>query len=127
MAEVVLDASAVLAKVFREPGADRVDAVIHGARISAVNLAEVAQKLAERGAAADQVAQVIGDLPCEVEPFEAGAAVSVGLLRLLTRSAGLSLADRACLDLARRRKLPAFTADRAWAELDLGIEVVLIR
>jgi PIN domain nuclease of toxin-antitoxin system len=40
---------------------------------------------------------------------------------------GLSLGDRACLALARMRRLPAVTADRAWARLDLGIAIELVR
>ena len=44
-----------------------------------------------------------------------------------TRSAGLSLADRACLALASRLGVPAVTADRAWTTLDVGVEIVCIR
>jgi PIN domain nuclease of toxin-antitoxin system len=127
MTDVVLDASAVLARLFGEPGGDRVAALMDDAHVSAVNVAEVAQKLVDRGATDDQVAALIAELPCEVEPFDAPAALRVGLLRRSTRPAGLSLADRACLDLARQRGRVAVTADRAWAELDLGVEVVLIR
>ena len=47
-----------------------------------------------------------------------------GLLAPLTKPFGLSLADRACLVLARRLGLPVVTADRAWAKLDLGIPLV---
>jgi len=38
-----------------------------------------------------------------------------------------SLGDRVCLALARRRGLPVLTTDKPWADLDLGIEVRLIR
>ena len=37
------------------------------------------------------------------------------------------LADRACLALAVRLGVPAVTADRAWAELDVGVEVIAVR
>jgi PIN domain nuclease of toxin-antitoxin system len=40
---------------------------------------------------------------------------------------GLSLGDRACLALARLRNLPAVTADRAWAKLDLAIPIEVVR
>jgi ribonuclease VapC len=127
MAEVVLDASAILARAFGEPGGERVGAVMVGAFVSAVNLAEVVQKLLERGFTEETTQDVIRDLPCEIEPLEAGSAARVGLLRRRTQALGLSLADRACLELAIRKGFPAITADRAWAELDLGVEVVLIR
>ena len=127
MTEVVLDASALLARAFGEPGGERVAAVIAGASVSAANLAEVVQKLLDRGFTDQATQDFIRDLPCEIEPLEADSAVRVGFLRRSTQAFGLSLADRACLELAIRKGLPAFTADRAWAELDLGVEVVLIR
>lgn len=40
---------------------------------------------------------------------------------------GLAPGARACLALARARGIAVWTADRAWRELDAGIEVVLIR
>jgi PIN domain nuclease of toxin-antitoxin system len=92
-----------------------------------VNLAEVVQKLLERGFTEETTQDFVRDLPCEIEPLDAGGAVRVGFLRRKTQASGLSLADRACLELAMRTGVSALTADRAWAELDLGVEVVLIR
>lgn len=127
MSEVVLDASAVLATVFNETGGDRVAAVAEASRLSAVNLAEVVQKLVDRGFGDDAIDAVLGDLPCHIEPFDVPTSVRAGLLRRSTRSAGLSLGDRACLALAQRLELPVLTADRAWADVDVGVEIVLIR
>ena len=127
MGDVVLDASAVLAHLLGEPGGEGVEAVIANAVISAVNLAEVAQRLIETGASDAEALAVVENLPCDVESFDAAAAVQVALLRRATSVRGLSLGDRACLALGKRLGLPVYTADRAWAELDLGIEVVLIR
>jgi PIN domain nuclease of toxin-antitoxin system len=127
MADVVLDASAILARAFGEPGGERVGAVMVGAFVSAVNLAEVVQKLLERGLTEAATQAFVRDFPCEIEPLEADSAVRLGGLRRKAQAAGLSLADRACLELAIRKALPAMTADRAWADLDLGVEVVLIR
>jgi ribonuclease VapC len=45
----------------------------------------------------------------------------------LTKTHGLSLADRACLALAKRLDIPIVTADRDWADLNLGITLQLIR
>ena len=127
MGNVVLDASAVLAHLLAEPGGEGVEAVIADAVISAVNLAEVAQRLIETGASDAEALAVVENLPCDVASFDAAAAVQVALLRRATSVRGLSLGDRACLALGKRLGLPVYTADRAWAELDLGVEVVLIR
>ncbi len=66
-------------------------------------------------------------LGIEVEAFDADAADETGALWTATRDTGLSLADRACLAVARSLELPAVTADRAWLELDVGVDVRCIR
>lgn len=111
----------------REPGADHVAEVIAGAYLSAVNLAEVARKLVERGDADGNVERALASLTCQVVALDEQDAIRAGLLRRATKFAGLSLADCICLVLAQRLGLPAVTADRTWAPLDLGVEVVLIR
>jgi ribonuclease VapC len=126
MTDVVLDASAVLALILGEPGGATVAAQLHEAGLSTVNLAEVAQRLTDQWPDA-QVTTVLDRLPCEVTDFDRAMAMRAGLMRRATRERGLSLGDRACLALAERLGLPVLTADRAWAELDLGVEVVLIR
>jgi len=129
----VLDASALLALLKGEPGAERVaEALERGAYLSAVNLAEVLSKLADWGEdpaeAQARMAQVgLLGAAAEVLPFTGEDALEVARLRALTRAYGLSFGDRACLALARRLGLPALTAERAWAELDLGIPVEVLR
>lgn len=129
----VLDASALLALLKGEPGAERVaEALERGAYLSAVNLAEVLSKLADWGedpAEAQARMEGVGLLGAAVEvlPFTGEDALEVARLRALTRAYGLSFGDRACLALARRLGLPALTAERAWAELDLGISVEVLR
>jgi len=129
----VLDASALLALLKGEPGAERVaEALEQGAYLSAVNLAEVLSKLADWGEdpaeAQARMAQVgLLGATVEVLPFTGEDALEVARLRALTRAYGLSFGDRACLALARRLGLPALTAERAWAELDLGIPVEVLR
>jgi ribonuclease VapC len=129
----VLDASALLALLKGEPGAERVaEALERGAYLSAVNLAEVLSKLADWGEdpaeAQARMAQVgLLGAAVEVLPFTGEDALEVARLRALTRAYGLSFGDRACLALARRLGLPALTAERAWAELSLGIPVEVLR
>jgi ribonuclease VapC len=130
----VLDASALLAYLADELGAEVVsEAIAGGARISTVNLAEALSVLATRGADPGVVvrqltARGLLDGAITVEPFTTADATEAARLRPLTRSAGLSLADRACLALARRLGAQALTADRAWLELGLaGVEIRTIR
>lgn len=130
MSRAVLDASALLALMRDEAGADAVAAALEsGCVISIVNLAEVLSKLAEAGD--DPVSTLtrlesIGD-GLEIAGMDSEDAVATARLRLVTREAGLSLADRACLALAQRLALPALTADRDWQRAATGVEVVLIR
>ncbi len=127
MSDIVLDASALLTVFQGEPGAERVIEALPTAVISAVNLAEVATKLQERGMPDDRVRANIEALELKVEPFEIQLAIKTGLLRAPTRAAGLSLGDRACLGLAHALGATALTTDRAWEALDIGIEVELAR
>jgi ribonuclease VapC len=129
----VLDASAVLAVLNDEEGADAVaEAIGEGAAISVVNWAEVLSKIAERGAdpalAAAELRKAEGSRRAlTIEPLTAADCIEVGRLRPVTKPQGLSLADRACLVLAMRLGVPALTSDQKWAEADIEAEVVLIR
>jgi ribonuclease VapC len=133
LAGAVLDASAVLAYLNREAGAEVVaDMVQSGASLSAVNFAEVLSTASDRGVLPERLIARLTEAgllegAIAVELFTAEDAGTVGDLRPATRAAGLSLGDRACLALARRLEVPAATADTAWAELDVGVEIVLIR
>lgn len=127
MASAVLDSSALLALLFDEPGASEVRRALRGSLMSTVNLAEVVSKLLDRGVPAELGRKAVDRLPVKIEPFDAETALDAGLLREATRHIGLSLADRACLSLAKRLNLPAMTADRIWAGASLGVEVHLIR
>ena len=127
MSEIVLDASALIAVLRDEPGAAAVEAVLDHAAVSAVNLSEVQAKLVERGTPAELAWSWLVDLDLEVVDFDAAQAKVAGDLRPLTRASGLSLGDRACLALAQALGLPAMTADRAWAGLEIGIEIRTVR
>lgn len=127
MAEVVLDASAVIAFLRREKGAEVVASAIPGAAISAVNLSEVAAWLSDASTEEGKIRLTLDGLQLECSDFDGEAAFASANLRKATREKGLSFGDRACLALAKRLDLPVLTADRSWAELDLGIEVRLIR
>ncbi len=127
MSSVVLDSSALLAAILGEPGAERVEAHLTSASMSAVNLSEVAAKAVERGYQLDGVIAELSRLSIEYVPFDADLAYVAASLRLATRHIGLSLGDRACLALGLKTGLPVLTADRAWASVDLGVNVDIIR
>jgi PIN domain nuclease of toxin-antitoxin system len=124
----VLDASALLAFLLNEPGADRVRPALPTAIISAVNLAETYGKLVRYGKRLEDAAALIGRLRLRVVPFDTDQARIAVSLWEPTRAAGLALGDRACLALALSLEAPAVTADSRWAECDLGgIRLLLIR
>ena len=125
---VVLDASALLAWLFRETGADQVaDFLATGdCAMSSVNWAEVSAKLIDRGYPESQFTSLLDALELELVPFDASLATQTGLLRTATRSVGLSLGDRACLALAQARQASAITADRAWMGLAKGLDLTIV-
>ena len=129
MPRIVLDASALLAVVLEEPGADVVvEALRSGAAMSTVNVAEVAARLHQDGWSESEVALVFETLGIEVLPFGPEAALLSGRLRTVARRLGLGLGDRACLATGRVEGCPVLTSDRSWEELDVtGIDVRCIR
>jgi PIN domain nuclease of toxin-antitoxin system len=127
MSEAVLDASAVLALINEEPGAEVVDDLLDDAVISAVSLSEVMAVLVDAGFEIDRASERIGALGLDVVAFDEPQAVRAGALRKATRKAGLSFGDRACLGLAETLRAPAVTADRRWATLGLSSDIQLIR
>lgn len=119
MPRAVLDASAVLAVILEEPGAEVVvEALRSGAVMSAVNAAEVASRLHQDGWSESEVAFVFDNLGIEVLPFDREAALLSGRYRTLTRRLGLG--DRACLATGRVRECPVLTADRSWLEIGIA-------
>lgn len=124
---LVLDASALLAFLHDEPGADCVQRVLEGAVVSAVNWAEVVQKSLQRKANVTGMREEFSRIGVVFEPFTPEQAEIAAHLWETTRRYGLSLADRACLALALERKVPVLTADRTWDELGLGVKIQRLR
>jgi ribonuclease VapC len=128
VSDFVVDTSAILAVIFQEPGRDRAARALEGqVLISAVNLSEAIAKLLDRGFSRQEATQEIANLRLETRSFGEADAAAAGFLRAITRQAGLSLGDRACIALGQELNLPVLTADRIWAGLDLGITLELIR
>lgn len=126
---MALDASALLAYLHDEPGADKVDAVIGDSLISTVNWSEVVQKSLSRGIATEGLREDIEILGVSIEIFTLEDAECAASLWSITRTFGLSLGDRACLAFAIRKQVPVLTADRAWLNLasTLKIDIQIMR
>jgi PIN domain nuclease of toxin-antitoxin system len=123
----VLDASAFLAYALKERGADVVRPKLFGAIMSAVNYSEVLKKTVERNGDIWETAAKLEAARIEVVPFGAEQAAEAAKLFGVTKSAGLSFADRACLSLAIELDTPLYTAEKRMTETDVPIDVVLIR
>jgi PIN domain nuclease of toxin-antitoxin system len=125
----VLDASVILAYLWKETGWEVVEKVLLAdlSIISAVNVAEVASKVLDRGFRELEARQLISNLGLRQVGFDSEQAWLTAALRSRTRSRGLSLGDRACLALAKSHKMKALTADKAWGDLKLGIPIEIIR
>ena len=124
---IVFDSSALLAITFEEEGAEIAAQALNDGIISAVNASEVITRYVDLGASEEEALTSFRAFGLEIYPFDESLAIATGLMRSVTRDAGLSLGDRACLALAIREHSSVLTADRAWATLDLDIVVELIR
>ncbi len=123
----VLDASALLAYLHREPGKEQLEGRIGELCISSVNWCEVVQKTLAKGVDVSKMIKFLHNLELTIEPFSDAQAETAARLWPETRELGLSLADRACLALALDKALPVLTTDRVWKKLKLDLDVQLLR
>jgi ribonuclease VapC len=118
----VLDASALLALLQEEPGADLVEELLDGAIMSTVNLSEVIQKAEQHGADTEGLEYDLEALGLGFVGFDVHAARIAA--ELWSAGTGLSLGDRACLALAKERAGTAVTADGRWKRFGPAIRVI---
>lgn len=127
MSKYVLDASALLALLNNEPGAQRVRDILPEAVIGAVNVCETVGKLTDGGMSLNDARTSIELINLEVVPFDTELAYKAGSLIVETKKLGLSLGDRACLALGLRLNKTVVTAERLWSRLKLDVSVEVIR
>ncbi len=127
MPSAVLDASAVLALLLGEPGAESVRPHLVDGCLSAVNYSEVLARLAARCGSLDEAKRWVDRHHLPIIPFDANQAALVASLLPATRAVGLSFADRACLALGLSLRVVVVTADHTWANCDLPVRIVAIR
>lgn len=124
----MLDASAMLAFLYGEPGAEKLtDELLAEASVSTVNVAEAATKLIQGGDDPGAVWRDLGFFFPSAKPFTVEHAQIAARLVQQTRALGLSLGDRACLALAISLKAPVWTTDRSWKKLNVGVPIHLMR
>ncbi len=131
MKRVVLDAGAILAFLYNEPGRNVVEELLldesAAVFVSSVNLCEVVTRLVADGVLPEEIRENLELFTGYVVDFGVTAAIRTGELFPVTRVAGLSLGDRACLALAVEVGATAWTTDRAWKRLKLDVPIELIR
>ncbi len=123
----VLDASALLCMLFDQPGADKVETLLSNAELSSVNYAEVVSQLVEKNEYDGGMRSDLASLGLKVVPFDRETSELAGLLRAATRQYGLSLGYRCCLAPAKLKGAVVLTTDRAWAHVEIGVRVELVR
>ncbi len=128
MASIVFDASAILALLRDEPGANVVAQYICDGLISAVNLQEVIKGLLRRDVPIDAALAMLDALHLEVRPHGRTDAIAAAKLYPVTKEFGSGLGDRTCMALAIAEGLPVITADQQWARIDVpGLRLLLAR
>lgn len=123
----IIDTAVVLALFRNEPGTAVAAGLVPSGHMSSVNLSESVSKLFDYGEIPDAAWKRVLRLNLTIHPFDTEAARIAASLRPISRPFGLSFADRACLALGIKLGLPAYTADRMWAKLKIGVDIRLIR
>lgn len=126
----VVDTSVVIARLFREPGGEWLEIAVDADSVmSEFNLAEVVRRQMRDGVAPEDALRIAQALGLDFVPFNQAIIAEMAMIFPFERRANLSLADCACLATAKHMRLPALTADKAWAEIagDVGVEVVVVR
>ena len=128
MIEYVLDATALIALVAQESGSERIAELLENSVVGAVNLAETANKLLEKGFSAAAVRESLAKLELKIEDWTEAMAYRSAEFTRFNKSHGLSLGDRACLTVAKQLRITAVTSDSTWRRApSLGVPIMIFR
>lgn len=122
----VMDSSAILSLVGQEDGSSFVLSKLSGSIMSALSWSEVVVVLQNIGMTTQDIDDTLKQLSVQIIPFDLDQATLAATLHRITGTANLSLANRACLALARTHKLPVLTAQKAWENMPAGVEIIYI-
>lgn len=126
--KVILDASALLALIQEETGAEIIKPLLKFSVMSVVNVTETLSVLQRTNISPEEGLTLITDIITTIVPFDLEQAEQVAKLHPLVQPQGLSLADRACIALGMKLQIPIYTADKIWSELQIGnANIKLIR
>ena len=117
----LFDASALLAFIFDESGANFVRERLPGGVVSAANWSEFAQKVAQKKGDWAFTRAALLSLNLRIESVSIDDAELAA--ELWRAGNGLSLADRLCLATAKRLNAIVLTADTAWGSTE-GIQQI---
>jgi PIN domain nuclease of toxin-antitoxin system len=129
--KIIIDTSAIIALINKEKGFEIAEKHISEAAISSVNFSEVItvvnRELFTTKEERQEGLKLIKDMLINIVEFDEEQAIIAANFNSEAKKYGLSLGDRACLALAKHKKLPALTADKTWEKLNLGVKIKLIR
>ena len=127
MIDFVLDASALVELIRKETGWEEVEGCIPRSIISAINFAETVYILRRRGMPIEVIRAALDPLVPIPTTFDTDQAYVTAQFVEATRGQGLSLADCACLALAKMSEATAVTAESRWDRVTLDVKIRRIR
>ncbi|ABE05009.1 PIN domain protein [Rickettsia bellii str. RML Mogi] len=126
MSSVIFDASALLALIKNEPTNLKLETFLGNICMSSVNISEVASILLDK-ISYQECKDIIEPLINSIIAFDQEQSFLAANIKKQTKHLGLSLGDRACIALGLATGYPVYTADKAWAKLQVNCKIILIR
>ena len=112
-----------------EPGGDRVAELLLDPRrtvlVSTLNWSETFDRLLRGGIPEETVELLLSRMGVQPVDFDLEQGKIAAKFRIAAPA--LSLADRACLALASTRKAVAWTTDKLWGRVRVGVAIEILR